>query len=108
MKIAQLTTPIQLNIGGATIPVPVGAQSNFKSLGEIVSRLLQYALPLGGLILFVMIIISGFQLLTSAGEPKKMEQAKQRLTWGILGFMVIFVAFWIMRIMEFLLGIQIL
>lgn len=102
MKIAQL------NIGGTIIPVPTGAQSDLKSLGEIVSRVLQYALPLSGLILFAMIIISGFQLLTSAGDPKAMESAKQRLTWGVIGFVVIFVAFWIMRILEFLLGVQVL
>lgn len=102
MKIAQL------NINGTSVPIPTGAQSDFKNLGDIVTRFLQYALPLSGLILFAMIIISGFQLLTSAGEPKKMETAKQRLTWGVAGFVIIFAAFWLMRALEFLLGIQVL
>lgn len=95
---------------GATviIPIPTGAQADFQSLGDVVSRALAYILPLAGLILFGMILISGFQLLTSAGEPKKMDSAKQRLTWAIIGFVVLFVAFWLMKAIEFILGIKIL
>lgn len=107
MKIAQLNIPYQ----GGTIAVPVTpgvTQATFTDLGGVISQALKFLFPLSGLILFAMIIIAGFQLLTSAGEPKKMEAAKQRLTWGIIGFVVIFVSFWIMKILEFLLGIQIL
>jgi hypothetical protein len=99
---------LALKINGVDIPVPTGAQSNLTSLGDVVSRGLQFLLPLSGIILFVIIIMSGFQLLTSAGDPKKMEQAKQRLTWGVVGFVVIFVSFWLMRLLEFLLGIKVL
>lgn len=97
-----------ITVGGKTIPITPGTQADFKTLGEVFTRLIQYMLPLGGLILFAMIIISGFQMLTSAGNPKSIDSAKQRLTWSIVGFLIIFVAFWIMRILEFLLGIQIL
>ena len=98
----------QLTVGGQPINVPTGSQADFKDLGAIVSRLLQYLFPLSGLILFAMIIISGFQMLTSAGNPKSLEEAKQRLTWAIVGFVIIFTAFWLMKILEFLLGIKIL
>ncbi len=97
-----------LNVGGKTITVPSGTQTKFTNLGEVVSGILSYLFPLSGLILFAMIIISGFQLMTSAGNPKGIEGAKQRLTWSIVGFLIIFVAFWLMRILEFLLGIQVL
>lgn len=99
---------LALTIDGKAIDVPTGAQSDLTSLGDLVSRALTFLFPLAGIILFGIIIVSGFQLLTSAGDPKKMEQAKQRLTWGIIGFVVIFVAFWIMRALEFLLGIKVL
>ncbi len=104
--LTQLTIPY--NGSSQPIDVPAGAQSDLKSLGEIVSRALTFLFPLSGIILFGIIIISGFQLLTSAGDPKAMEKAKQRLTWGIIGFVVIFVAFWLMKVLEFLLGIKVL
>lgn len=104
INLAQLTIPFN----GGTQTIDTSSQSDLKSLGDIVSRALTFLFPLSGIILFGIIIISGFQLLTSAGDPKKMEQAKQRLTWGVIGFVVIFVAFWIMRALEFLLGIKVL
>ena len=97
-----------ITVGGKTIPITPGTQADFQNLGEVFTRLLQYLLPLSGLILFVMIIISGFKMLTSAGNPKSLDSAKQRLTWSIVGFLVIFVAFWIIQMLEFLLGIKIL
>ena len=100
---------LALSINKTPIPVTPGVdQANFDDLGGIFTRLLQYIFPLSGLILFAMILISGFQLLTSAGDPKGMEQAKQRLTWGVVGFLIIFVSFWLMKMLEFLLGITIL
>jgi hypothetical protein len=97
-----------ITVGGKTIPITPGTQADFTDLGSIFTRLLQYLLPLAGLILFAMIIISGFKMLTSAGNPKSIDSAKQRLTWSIVGFLILFVAFWIMRMLEFLLGITIL
>ncbi len=94
--------------GPAEINVPAGTQADFQDLGSVFTRLLQYIFPLAGIILFAMILISGFQLLTSAGDPKAMDSAKQRLTWGIVGFIVIFVAFWLIKLLEFLLGVVIL
>lgn len=94
--------------GPAVISPPAGTQADFQNLGEVFTRLLQYLFPLAGLILFAMIIISGFQMLTSAGNPKGMDSAKQRLTWSIVGFLIIFVSFWLMKMIEFLLGISIL
>jgi hypothetical protein len=103
------------NLMALTIPynsssqtIDSSSQSNLTSLGDAVSRGLQYLLPLSGIILFVIIIIAGFQLLTSAGDPKTMEKAKQNLTWGVIGFVVIFVSFWLMKLLEFLLGIKVL
>ncbi len=99
---------LALSIDGKAIPITPGTQANFTDLGNIFTRLLQYIFPLAGIVLFVMILISGFQLLTSAGDPKAMDSAKQRLTWGMVGFIVIFVAFWLIRALEFLLGVVIL
>lgn len=98
----------QLKVGKDIVNPPAGSQTDLGDLGALVSRLLQYLLPLSGLILFAMIIISGFKLLTSAGNPKGIEEAKQRLQWSIVGFLVVFAAFWLMRILEFLLGIKVL
>lgn len=56
-----------------------------------VTFLLGYILGLAGLVAFFLIIIAGFQILTSAGNPEKLEGAKQLLTAAVLGlFFIIF------------------
>jgi len=75
------------------------------TLGSIISTILQFALPIAGIGLLIMILSSGFTLLTSAGDAKKMEQGKQTLTYGIVGFLIIFVAYWVTQFFGTVFGI---
>ena len=75
------------------------------TLGNIVSILVTYLLPLAGLLLLVYLIFAGFQYLTSGGDPKKIEVAKQRLTSGIIGFIVVFISYWLVQLVAKVLGL---
>lgn len=57
------------------------------------------------IILLVYILYGGFLLLTSAGDPKKMEAAKGTLTNGAIGFVIVFAAYWIVQGIGLILGI---
>jgi hypothetical protein len=83
------------------------AQQFAKPAG-IVSRVLDFAFPLAGIILFVMIVIGGFQMVMGAGEQKAMESGRQRVTYAIIGFILLFSVYWIAQILETLLNIKIL
>lgn len=76
------------------------------SLGIIVSELLKYLFPFTGLLLFIYLLIGGFSYLTSGGEPKAMEQAQSKITNAIVGFVIVFVAYWVVQIFEFMFGIS--
>ncbi len=65
-----------------------------------------YAFAIAGVILIFMIIVSGYQLLMSAGNPEGLEKGKKRLTASLVGFILIFAAFWIWRLVEVLIGFQ--
>lgn len=77
-----------------------------KDIGAIISRLLDYVFPLAGLVLLFFLINGGFDLMTSAGDPKKMEVGKEKITAALVGFIIIFTAFWIYQIVKYILGIQ--
>ncbi len=79
---------------------------NKITLGSILGSLMQYLLPIAGVGLLVVILISGFTLLTSAGDTKKMEKGKQTLTYGIVGFIIIFLAYWITQLLGIMFGVQ--
>ena len=59
---------------------------------------------IAGIILLFMIIASGYTLLTSAGNPEAIAKGKSRLTAALIGFIIVFAAFWIFQIIELLLG----
>jgi len=77
------------------------------TLGEIISNLLPYIFSIAGLILFVFLIMGGFELLTSGGNPEKAKKAQERITSALIGFLIIFLAYWITQLLEVIFGIQI-
>ena len=75
------------------------------TLGNLVSILVTYLLPLAGLLLLLYLVFAGFQYLTSGGDPKKIEVAKQKLTSGIIGFIVVFISYWLVQLVARVLGL---
>jgi hypothetical protein len=75
------------------------------SIGQIITDLLPYIFPIAGLILLVYLIYGGFEVMTSAGDPKKLAVGKDKITKAIFGFLIIFAAFWIVQIVARMLGL---
>lgn len=77
--------------------------------GGIVSRFLgEYAFPVGGLILFVMLVWGGIEMMAGSATSKSVDAGKQRVTTALLGFLLLFASFWIARILELMFDIKIL
>jgi hypothetical protein len=88
-----------------TIPNPENFNDKFSTLGRVISFMLPYIYAFAGIALLLMIISAGFTLLTSAGDAKKMESGKQRLTNALIGFIIIFVAFWLVQLVGYIFGV---
>jgi type IV secretion system pilin len=72
--------------------------ATFKDLETIIERIIQLALSLGGLVAFIMLIVGGFKFLTSSGDPKQAESAKNTITWAIGGLIVAIGAWFILNL----------
>lgn len=86
-----------------------GSQTVFGStmtIGDILSRALPIIFGLAGVALLLMILAAGFTFLTSAGDAKKMEEGKNQLTNAILGFVIIFVAYWAVTLFASMFGLK--
>jgi len=104
MKKLALTLP-----NNSTIDDPLN--NKFTNIGSFFSgetNILTYIFAIAGLVLFIYLIIGGFGILTSAGSPDKMKAAQGKITSAIVGFVIIFVSFWLVRIIEIMLGVKIL
>jgi uncharacterized membrane protein len=104
-KLAALTLPEEYRIEDPEGMTFAGGTYYFH---HIINRLLPFALFIAGLILFVILIVGGFSMLTSAGSPEKMKAAQGKITSAIIGFIIIFISYWLMRILEIIFGISIL
>jgi hypothetical protein len=91
--------------GGTEVNGPAGL-SWATSVGAIVGQAINYVFAAAGIGLLLMLISSGFTFLTSAGDSKKMDAGKQRLTNALVGFVIIFAAYWIVQIAGVVLGIS--
>jgi hypothetical protein len=84
----------------------IGLNPEIKTIGSLISIILPYIFIGAGLALLVFLIIGGFQFLTSAGDPKSMEAGKARITQALIGFIIIFVSYWLVQIIAKILGIE--
>lgn len=81
--------------------------SKFNTLGEIIGTFLPYLLTLAGLILFGMLVMGGFTLLAGAADKEAQEKGKKQITSAVIGFLVIFLAYWIAQILQVIFKINI-
>lgn len=68
--------------------------------GAIISRFLPILLTVFGFMAVIFIIMSGIQYITSSGNPEGAKAAQGRLTYAIIGFVVIVLAFAITQIIS--------
>lgn len=78
----------------------------FSSVGDVLSGIIPLLITIAGVGLLLMILLSGFSLLTSAGDAKKMEGAKNRLTFALVGFFIIFLAYWFVQLFGIMFGLD--
>ena len=86
----------------------INLKSNTMTVGSIFSALLPYIYAVAGLILLFMLIMGGLGLMTAAGDPKKMEASQGRITAALIGFLIVFISYFVVQLVEIMLNIQIL
>jgi hypothetical protein len=98
MRLAQITN----------IPSPATRFPDHATLlGSLVSRILIFSIGFAGLVFLVQLIVSGFGLMTAAGDPGKVQSAQKGLTSGLIGLIVVISAFFLIQILTGILGLNI-
>lgn len=77
-----------------------------KSLGDIVAATFPWIFGLSGTGLLLYLLYGGFHLMTSGGDPKAIQEAKGKITNSLIGFIIIFLAYWIVQILGQVLGLE--
>lgn len=94
-------TPIQIQ-GPTQLTARFGP--NF-TIGTLITNILPLVLSFAGLILFGMLIWGGYDLLFSGGDPNKAASAKGKVTAAIIGFVIVFIAFFLTQTINYIFGL---
>ena len=78
-----------------------------KCLEAVFSNIVKVAVSFVTLALFIMLVIGGFKLLTSGGNPKTTESARSTMTYAIIGLIVIIASYLIMKIIQSFTGVSV-
>jgi hypothetical protein len=60
-----------------------------NALGNITSSILAIALPLAGTVTLVLLIVAGYKMMSSQGNPDKLKDAREIITNAIIGLVFI-------------------
>ncbi len=93
------------NIEANAIPEFKFGISGPQMPGRVLAAILPYLFGIAGIVLVFMLISAGFKLMTSAGDPKAMQAAQSKITTSVLGIVIMFVSFWIVKIILQFFGI---
>lgn len=77
-------------------------------LGKLVSNLLTTVFVVVGIIFIFFAIFSGISLISSADEnsPEKIQKAQRALTTAIIGIVIVFTSYFILRLLEVIIGVE--
>lgn len=104
---------LAVEIGKELIVNPTGGIENagqFSTPGALISILLKNIYVLAGIMLFVLLIVGGISMISSAGggDAKKTAQGQKAITSAVIGFLLIFASYWIIQIIQYITGLEIL
>ncbi|MEK7525948.1 MAG: hypothetical protein AAB546_00515 [Patescibacteria group bacterium] len=90
---------------GTTFNTPFSTGQN--SLGDLISLGLNISFVVAGIIILFMLVFAGFKIIQGAGSGNQQDaqKAQQAASSAVIGFVIIFAAYWIIRLIEIITGV---
>ena len=93
---------------GLVSPVyAIGDPAQISDIVGIIARIIGLLAPAAAIAVFIMILVAGFQFLTSGGDPKSVAAARTTFTYAILGAILVVVVWLILTLIEFVTGAKV-
>lgn len=99
-----------VNLGDTPLGNGNKLQDTYSEPATLVSLIVKNGLTIAGIILLILLIAGGFMMIAGAGsgDQKKAATAKTMITDAVIGFLVIFLSYFIIQIVEVITGFPIL
>jgi len=88
-------------------PNTLTTQAGIQGLEAVFQNVIGIIIPFGAIVLFVILMYGGIRYITAGANPRSVEAARNTITYGIIGMVVLAMAFLILVIIELLTGADI-
>ena len=76
-----------------------------RQIGGLVTVVMNSFFVVSGITILFFFVMAGIKMIQSAGgNPQEAEKAKQAMTSAVVGFVIMFTAYWIIKIIELITG----
>jgi len=99
----------RVNIGEQFKFDGVGISSRFPNIATLINILLPNVYVLAGIFLFLLLLFGGFGIImgSNSGNPEQTAKGGKAVGAALIGFLIIFLSYWIIKIIEVVTGIDI-
>jgi hypothetical protein len=97
-----------LAVGGTiNLQPPTGFENlNEISFGNLVGLAISFVLIVAAVAFFFMLVLGGIKWITSGGDKGKTEAARNQITAGLVGLVIVFAAWAILTLIENFFGVS--
>ena len=81
--------------------------AELKDLEGIFANVIKMATYFALLIAFVILVLGGFRYITSGGDPKKAEEAKNIITYAIFGLLALVGIWFLLKLIAVFTGVNV-
>jgi len=96
----------QINIGDQPIQgqlkLPNGQP---PTVAGVINTVLPVVITFCGIILFFVFIWGGYDFMLSRGDPGKIKSARAKITYGIIGFVILVLSYFIVNVISTIFGV---
>lgn len=80
--------------------------ATLSQLETVFTNVLRAAIPLAGIVAFIILLLAGVNLIMAGSDPKKAEAAKNMATYAIFGLVAIALSYLLLVIVARFIGID--
>jgi hypothetical protein len=110
ISLSVLLLLLNVNVAYAAVNIKDNYNTPIKQTSDISSKLISSfssnAVIVGGVLFLIMAIVAGYHMLSNSGDAEKFAAGKDIITYAMIGFLLIFGAYWIIQLIQFMLGLS--
>lgn len=88
-------------------PVYAQGPAQIGDIVKVLENIIKLLAPAAGIAFLIMLLVGGFQFVTSGGDPKAAGQARATLTFAIIGIILVVASWLILTIIRAVTGVDV-